>query len=253
VRPFAPCNCGGQPAAVYDPCGRLRLAREDVDLPDLAIYSQAEQATLGNAPSWDNPDIITNLWGPFRLMDETEVVVRNLSPTAPAINALVHYFVAPFGIGTPATLLQTRSVSLAPGAQTKLIFPLDKETHTGDPRVGVHVRIEHPHDGNAVNNIGSQVHDGSFTSEIGHASSVQIPVLNNSDAANTMQLTVLPTPVEASIEPTSHTFAPHEQILATLRFNVPASLSGKQSVTVVGRFGSGALVGGATKLIDIDS
>ena len=69
------------------------MAVSDVPIrrPDLAIYSQLEEIAAGHIPRWDNPDIVTNDWGPFRLMDEARITVRNLSADTPAVNALVHY------------------------------------------------------------------------------------------------------------------------------------------------------------------
>lgn len=32
------------------------------DRPDLATYSQEEQIAVGNPPTWDSPDILTNFW-----------------------------------------------------------------------------------------------------------------------------------------------------------------------------------------------
>ena len=48
------------------------------DRPDLATYSQDEQFSLGNTPTWDNPDIVTNFFNPFRLLPESQVTIRNL-------------------------------------------------------------------------------------------------------------------------------------------------------------------------------
>ena len=226
--------------------------------PDLAIYSQGERLASGFVPSWDSPDITTNHWGPFRLMDETRVRVRNVADV-PAVNALVHYYVSPFGIGTTRSLLQTRQVNIAPQSEIELNFPLDDATLQGDPRVGVHVVLEHPHDPNTQNNRGSQVHDGAYTSGVGRVHSIQIPVVNSSGQTLTMQLGVLPTDILATVSPTSHTFLPHEQIMATLQIEIPGFLSGtsgvpvERHVSVIARLGDGSLVGGATRLLRIDN
>src|SRR5580765_6492227 len=45
-----------------------------IEYPDPAIYSQSQQLLLGNIPSWDNPDITTNNWGPFTLMNESKII-----------------------------------------------------------------------------------------------------------------------------------------------------------------------------------
>jgi hypothetical protein len=92
------CKCGGVQRAIAPSCGTIRV---DVptDNPDLAIYSQLEEIHHGRPPAWDNPDMVTNHWRPFRLMEEAKITIRNLS-SVPAINVLVRYEVSPFGIGT---------------------------------------------------------------------------------------------------------------------------------------------------------
>ena len=125
-----------------------------IEKPDLAIYSQNEQLAIGNAPSWDSPDITTNDWRPFRLKASSKVTVRNLSPKVSAVNALVHFFTSPFGIGMPRTLLATKMITLQAAAQAELDFPLDAATLAGDQRIGVYVGLEHPHDAKAINNSG---------------------------------------------------------------------------------------------------
>jgi hypothetical protein len=252
------CRCTGQPARQSR--GRCSITPDvPIRRPDLAIYSQLSELAAGNVPSWDSPDITTNMWRPFRLMDQARVRIRNLSTDVPAMNALVHYFLSPFGIATPRRLFQSRMVSLAAGAEVELLFPLDAETLQGDPRVGVHITIEHPHDANLLNNAGSQVHDGAFTTEAGRSHSIQIPVLNDTAMTRIMQLSVLPTDILATVSPSTHTFLPHEQIVATLQIEVPGFLSGTTSspiarhVTVVARLPDGTLVGGATRLLRIDS
>jgi hypothetical protein len=231
-----------------------------LERPDLAIYSQAEQLANNAAPSWDSPDIVTNDWGPFRLRNEATVTVRNLSPTTAAANALVHYYTSPFGIGTRRTLRISQLVSLGPGQQAQLLFPLHQEVLSGDPRTGVHIEIEHPTDSNLLNNSGSQVHDGGFTSESGRSFDVQIPVLNDSPMSRQIDLSIAATDLSASLSSSSHVFAPFQQVMVTLHIDVPAFLTGssgspvQRAVTVFGRLaGTGEVVGGATRLLRIDN
>jgi hypothetical protein len=253
------CNCGGRPRLPRERCRSVGVSNVPIHRPDLAIYSQVEELAAGHVPRWDSPDILTNNWGPFRLMEEARVTVRNLSTDTPAINALVHYSIAPFGIGTRSQLLQSRLISLSAASQVELVFPLDSVTLTGDPRVGVHIAIEHPHDPRQINNRGSQVHDGSYTSEVGRSHSISFPVLNDSGVARQILLSLMPTDVLASVSPLSHHFAPYEQITATLTMTVPSFLVGTpaspiaRDVTVVGRLQGGELLGGLTKLLRIDN
>ena len=251
------CRCGGKPK----PPSSANCVTVDppIEKPDLAIYSQTEQLATGNVPTWDSPDIVTNDWGPFRLIDEPRVTIRNLSPTVPAINVLVHYFVSPFGIGTTRELNLTQMVNVPPASERELRFEWDQLTLAGDPRVGVHVLIEHPHDPTTINNEGSQVHDGGYTSESGRDFTVTIPVVNDSAFTREMQLSLMPTgDIVASVSPSSQVLAPFQQIAAILSIQVPAFLSGtpgsflNRAVTVVCRLPGGDLIGGATRLIRID-
>jgi len=253
------CNCG-KPAGPSRPrCRCVNVLDTPINTPDLAIYSQAEQTANGALPSWDNPDIITNDWGPFSLRLEAEVKVRNLSATTSAANALVHFYTSPFGIGTRRQLRLTRVVSVGRSQQVQLLFPLHQEVLGGDPRVGVHVVIEHPTDRRKTNNAGSQVHDGGYTSESGRAFNVGIPIFNDSGVSRPFQLSVLPTDLLATITPSTHAFAPFEQIVANLHIEVPNFLSGTpaneiaRAVTVVARVSGGEMIGGATRLLRINN
>ena len=254
------CNCGRRPGRRPPRGGCVTIDDTPIEKPDLAIYSQDEQMAAGVATSWDSPDIVTNHWGPFRLMEEARVKVRNLSPTTFAANALVHYFTSPFGIGTRRELRLTRMVSLAPLQEVELLFPLHQEVLKGDPRTGVHILIEHPGDDNTLNNRGSQVHDGGYTTESGRTFNVQIPVLNDSGVSREITLNVLPTDLLASVTPANHVFAPFEQLVATLHVQVPSFLTGspgavvERAVTVIGRLaGGGEVIGGVTRLLRIDN
>jgi len=212
----------------------------------------------GGVPNWDSPDIITNDWRPFKLKQEAEVKVRNISPDTPATNALIHYSISPFGIGTKLERKLTKTVSITANSEIELLFPLDQTTLDGDPRVGVHIQIEHPHDENIMNNVGSQVHDGGYTTESGRNFNVQIPVYNNSNFSRQINLSIMPTDVVTNLNTINHVFAAHEQITVTLNVQIPNFLHGtpalvsNREVTVVGRLPNGELIGGVTRLIRID-
>lgn len=230
---------------------------EPIATPDLATYSQAEEMALGRHPRWDSPDIITNAWGPFRLLPEAKVNVRNISPTVSAVNVLVHFYSTPFGIGMPRTLLQTRKLSISPTEEVQLTFPLDSATLSGDPRVGVVVALEHPYDANKINNHGEQIHQGSFTSEAGRLINATLPVLNSETVSQTLSFELLPTDLPTVISPVVRTLAPGEQVVLSLRISVPTSLSGstgyiEKSVTVIAKRTDGSLFGGATYVVRVN-
>src|SRR3989442_793607 len=82
------------------------------DRPDPASYSQEERLAQGLIPTWDSPDMKIYDWNPWRLLPESQVTVRNLSASASAMNASVHFFTSPFGLGTQRTLFSTKIVNL---------------------------------------------------------------------------------------------------------------------------------------------
>jgi len=226
--------------------------------PDPAIYSQEEQLALGLEVAWDSPDITTNHFSPWRLFEEPEVKVRNLSPDTNAINVLVNFYTSLFGIGTSRHFLSAQVVNLGPQQEALLTYPLSQEIINGDQRIGVHVIIEHPYDSNRDNNRGSQVVSGAYTSEAGRQQTIQFPVVNSTANHSQINLSVLQNDVSASVTPATHYFAPWEQITATLTMLVPSFLHGAPGadllryVTVVGRDPGGDLVDGLTHILRIN-
>jgi hypothetical protein len=166
---------------------------------------------------------------------------------------------SPFGIGTRRQLRLSRAVSLGPSGQAELLFPLHQEVLAGDPRTGVHIRIEHPNDPVSINNAGSQVHDGGYTTESGRDFEIEVPVLNDSGLSRQIDLIILSTDLLVTVTPSSHFFAPFQQISATVRIRVPSFLSGSSSnvieraVTIIGQVSGGPMIGGVTRLLRIDS
>lgn len=238
---------------------QMNLSNTVLETPDLSIYSQMQELVNGRIPSWDNPDIITNDWAPFRLKKEAEIIIRNTSKTVPAINALIHYFVSPFGIGTIKEHKLSKVVNILANQEVKLLFPLDSQTLQGDPRIGVHIEIEHSTDNNKINNFGSQIHDGGYTSESGRNFSLDIPIFNNSNYSREIRLEILQTDIIASISFSNVRLSPNEQKIATLDIKIPDYLKGtrgsfiQKQVTLIGKNFNGDLLGGVTRLIRIDN
>ena len=226
--------------------------------PDPAIYSQEEQLALGVAPTWNPDDITTNQRRPWTLLQESLATVRNLSTDASAINTLVNFFTSPLGIGTQRTLLSSFTVNLAPGQAIELKFPMTQALLAGDPRIGAHVVIDHPDDARRINNRGSQTVFGVFTTDVGRTLQFQFPVLNNAGSPRQIMLAVLANDLGAFVQPAVHSFAPWEQILVTLRAQVPPTLHGspeaelRRDVTVIGWGPGGALIDGLTFVVRID-
>ena len=228
--------------------------------PDLAIYSQDEQFALGVAPTWDNPDIVTNYWNPFKLLPETSVTVKNLSPTAGAVNGQVSLYISEFGLGMPRSLLSSQAVNLGPSQQVVLLFPLSQAVlGLADQRIGTYVRIDHPYDSTPINNTGSQLIADAYTSTAGRAFSVTFPVRNPLDSPQQITLSALPNDLSAAITPATRAFAPIEQITASLAVRVPGAIHGspgsevRRDVTVIARGAAGEVIGGMTYVIWIDN
>jgi hypothetical protein len=84
-------------------------------------------------------------------------------------------------------------------------------------------------------------------------------VLNDSNFAQTINLSVLPTELSVAVTPSNRILVPHEQMLGHLQIDVPAGLVGSPSniidrdVTVVATLGNGSLLGGITVLVRINS
>lgn len=231
--------------------------KDPLKKPDPAIYSQIEQLSIGQDPSWNSPDITTNTFS--QLLDETRVKVRNLSSTTSAANALVHFFTSAFGIGMRRTQETSRVVSLSPGEEVELLFPLRQEILNGDPEIGTYIAIEHPHDETLINNKGAQISRGVVTSEAGRTLQFAFPVLNQLAVTRQITLSVLSNELSASVTPTIHNFAPLEQIEATITMQVPDTIHGSpgseiyKEVTVIGWDLGVNLVDGLTHIVRIDN
>lgn len=227
------------------------------DRPDLATYSQLEQISLGLAPSWNSPDITTNNDFPWTLLAQAVVVVRNLSATASAVNALVNVSTSAFGIGMPRTLLSGLQVSLGPSQQVTLNYPYTAAILAGDPSIGTFVDIQHPYDKRLINNKGAQTLKGVTTSKAGRSIAFTFPVANQQAAPRTIALAIVTSTLAGTLSTTSHAFVAFEQITVTLHVTVPAAMHGTvaapvyNEITVVGTSG-GALVDGCTHAIWVD-
>lgn len=228
------------------------------DRPDLATYGQDEQVSLGSAPSWNSPDITTNNDIPWTLLSQAEVVVRNLSPTASAVNALVNVSTSAFGIGMPRMLLSGLLISLGPLQSVSLYFPYTPAILAGDPSIGTYVDILLPCDKQLINNKGAQTLKGVTTSAAGRSIDFQFSVANQQAGPRTIDLAIITSTLSGSLSVTSHAFVAFEQITVTLHVDVPPGMHGApgsaiyNEITVVGT-SSGALVDGVTHIVWVDN
>jgi len=232
--------------------------RQPPNRPDPATYSQLEQLALGLEPTWNSPDIVTNStlpWGPWPSID---VIVRNKSTNASAVNALVHLALGAFGIGVDRLPLSAQVVTLSPSEEKALSYPLAPRPADADPNISVLVTIEHPTDANRRNNRGEQAIAGGTTSQVGRSPEIFFPLRNQTSLTQEITLAVLANSLSASVWPNVRNFAPYEQFQAALSLTVPPALHGTPAapplheVTVIARGQDGEVIGGLTYLLWID-
>jgi hypothetical protein len=254
------CDCSGTRRRRRGDCC-LQVTNIPINKPDLAIYSQDEEVSFGRQPTWDNPDITTNLWGPFRLMESVQVRITNRSEKTNAANGLVNLYMGPFGIGMPFRLSSIQRVNILRGNAIDLSFPLEESLRVGDTqRLSFKVVTQHPYDPNPINNQGSQCIDGRHTSLAGRHFTVDIPVRNpHPTARRRINLQVFPGELGASIDWNTFEFAPLEEKVVHLAITVPGGFretddsSTKPHVTVLATHTSGQLLGGASIITKVDS
>jgi hypothetical protein len=229
--------------------------------PDPATYAPLQMLSLGQQPTWNSPDIVTNHWDPFRLMPEAEVVVRNLSTDASAIGVRVNAAVSRFGIGYDRVPIGTRGVNLPPGTSQKMLVPFPQWVMSGEQRIGYHVNLEHTADRDASNNYGSQIHDGYKTSVAGRSFTTTLPVRNPRATSQHVQVALLGAPPDLTVSfvPPAAAFAPFEERILSVHITVNAGLVGSsgsvhsREATLLGLNADGSVIDGATFIVRVDS
>lgn len=229
--------------------------------PELAIYSQVERLNQGGQPSWDNPDIDTyrgSTEKEIRIIDEIKARIRNLSSVAPATNAIIHCDIGAFGIGISTTRLSSQIVNVMPSQQIEVSFPLPSHILNGEQRIAVHINVELPSDLNQINNFGSQIVFGGYSSVISRDPVFEFPVVNTTGNPMNCTLSTLQNELSATVEPQSFSLAPMEQIQAKLFCKVheavhpePSSVQ-RMEITLICRKESGELYGGLSFFILVD-
>jgi hypothetical protein len=190
-------------------------------------------------------------------MPESHVTVHNLSGTASAANVMVGVSFSTFGIGMPINALSSISVSLSPGASRELLFPLTQAMLGGEQLVSVFVQIVHSADADSSNNEGEQSIMHGLTSEVGRSISFEFPVRNPAGYPQTMSFVTYANTLGFTVTPSSHSFAPGEQIIVHGKIKVAAGLHAApdwiyQSATMAALGAGGTLVGGVTYVVHID-
>jgi hypothetical protein len=238
--------------------------RSELRLPDPAIYSQRQiikRDGLTAHPSWQSPDIITNLWQPARLMPEAQITVNNLSAVASAAGVRVDVFVFRFGIGFPRELIGGSQLSIAPAGQATFLAPFPQRILNGEQRIGVEVRITHSTDLNVENNVGLHAYQAFYTSDVGRDFLVSFPVRNPSASAQSIYIDNwltggggfsinLPFPVPGP-------YGPFEERLLVADVSVAPSVSAGPTIRRewhLRAFGAdGQLIDGLSFLVNVDA
>ena len=251
------CGCKAEVSRTRSTCNSISVS-QPIKKPDIAIYSQEEQFAVGRLPTWDNPDITTNNLAPLQLRPSADVRVRNISEVN-AANVLVHCYLSPYGVNTPRRLYASKQINVLAAQSVEVSFPFDRATLEGDPRVGVHILIDHPYDPNIINNRGSQIIDGGQTSIISRTYETILPIANSSPYSREFTISALPTELEVNISPDRRIFPPHDYFPAKVVVKVPDFITGtssdpvEKSATLVVRDVSGELIGGATIVLIVDN
>jgi hypothetical protein len=266
-----PVKAGGiLPPAPQSLCAPVRRSKSlsccmetdtPIDRPDLAIYSQAERFAAGAQPTWNNPDITTNLVGESKLMPEAQVRVRNNSGSASAVGANVCCFVSRFGIGYERQPIGTSTQNFAPGEERELLIPFPQAVLNGDQRIGFYVRIEHATDPVLINNEGAQILDPYATSVQGRAIATSFLVRNPVAGTQSIQIQQLATEpgIQASFSVASGAFGPLEERTCQVQIDVEAWLTGtpdnfvRRDITYVARGADGNVIDGLTFMVWVDS
>jgi hypothetical protein len=220
--------------------------------PDPAIYSQEQRFALGQAVTWDSPDITTNLAGGI---DENVVVtVRNLSSDSGAAAVNVRVDFSSLGIGLPRKTLGFKQVDLAragmPGAEATIQFFVPPYERDDESRLAVFVELQHGTDRDQSNNQGEQAWSASGVAAGGPAA-FSFPLANRLPGTQTFSLVVLESDWGAALNVGSVTLLPMQSVNVTLSVNVPSSFSGSKAFNIVARRSDGALYGGIFHRFDV--
>jgi hypothetical protein len=251
----------GRPTKRPDRTSCCAEVESRIDRPDPATYSQGEQFAAGLQPTWNSPDIVTNLVGAGALLPEARVTIRNRSSTASAIGVAVHAAVSRFGIGFPRSEIGASVVTLTPGQQQTILIPFPQAVMTGEQRIGFHVHLEHASDPVLINNDGSQIIDAFATSAQGRNISTSFRVRNPQNVPQSISLQLLATPpgIQVAFNMPGGVFGPFEERTCTAKIAVESWLVGgggtthEREVTFVARGADGRVIDGLTFYILVNS
>jgi hypothetical protein len=224
--------------------------------PDPAIYDQSLELAEGRVPTWDNPDILTHDVPPLVPLATVKADVRNLSAEASALNTLVQFAWATFGIGFPRQVIAATTVTLArrgfPGDRVRTEVPVPPAA-SAQGRFAVSVLLSHPHDSDTGNNEGSQALDLRSVSQAGRAPVFDVPVFNGSPQVIDIDLVANPLDWNVAIQPGALTLNPGQQRVVNVGFRIPvAAPQGIRTFDITATTRAG-LLGGVALFVNVDA
>ena len=202
----------------------------EVRRPDPSIHSQPEllhRDGLNANVSWLNPDIELYAGVPARLLPEARITVHNRSASVSAAGVRADVYAYRFGIGYARELIGGSRLSIEAGGQAGFLAPLPQRIASGEPRVGLEVRLTHPTDLNGGNNIGLHACQTLHTSAVGRVFNVQIPIRNPFDGAQEIYLNpVSTTDLLITFSPSAGPFAPAEERVSIMGVSAQSLAAG---------------------------
>lgn len=221
--------------------------------PDPGIYSQFERYKSGVSPTWDSPDITTNLSGRTTLDENVRVTVRNYSVEAPALGTQVRLDYSPFGIGFTRNLLGIQQVNLnkagAALEEQELDFYLPTSIRDNFSNISVFIAVSHPKDRNATNNEGEQAWSSSAATA-GSTATFTFQLRNALSVESTFDLLMLEADWSATLSDSQVVLVPGATRNLTLSVQVPADADGSRRFNIIALV-DGNLYGGIHHRFDV--
>jgi hypothetical protein len=224
--------------------------------PDPAIYDQEREVADGRIPTWDSPDILTHNVPPLVPLSAIQADVRNLSAEATALNTLVQFAWARFGIGFPLEAIGATTVTLArrgfPGDHVRTAISVPAAA-SAQVRFAVSVRLSHPHDADTTNNEGAQALDLRSVSQVGRTPVFDIPLFNSTTQVLDVDLAANPIDWDIDIRPSSVSLNPGQQQVVDVHFNIPSAVpQGTMRTFDITATTSDGLFGGVALMVNVD-
>lgn len=220
--------------------------------PDPGLYSQPLDLSGTGSATWDSPDITTNLGG--GIDDFVVVSVRNYSTDAPSVSTSVRVEIAEFGIGFESQSLGSHTTNLAragvAGSEADISFFVPPSVRQERDVVAVTATVSHPHDRDALNNVGHQAWSAS-PAQIGSDLNFAFRVRNRFSQQASFALQIVEADLPATLSSAAVTLLPGQTTSVVLRVAGNATETGSQRFSIAAFQPNGALYGGVFHRFDI--